>query len=81
MGLSELLQENLQDNRRNGQEESDIVEQACTTYGLRAAFHVACKSFSIRVDKNHDFFKNIKKSDLFDLNQVFFIFVIFLCNV
>jgi len=34
MGLSELLQENLQDNRRNGQEESDIVEQACTTYGL-----------------------------------------------
>jgi len=72
MGLSELLQENLQDNRRNGQEESDIVEQACTTYGL---------SFSIRVDKNHDFFKNIKKSDLFDFNQFFFIFVIFLCNV
>jgi len=31
----------------------------------------------IRVDKNHDFFKKSKKSDFFDLNQIFLIFMIF----
>jgi len=32
------------------------------------------QSALIRVGKNHDFCKKIKKSDFFDLNRIFYIF-------